>query len=474
MTGSFGQAPVRAGQVLFGRYVIESVLGSGGMGVVVAATDTRLDQRVALKFLLPQALEHPDVVERFAREARAAVRIQSEHVARVIDVGALEDGAPFMVMEHLEGRDLASLIRARGQLPVEEAVDFILQACEAVAEAHRLGIVHRDMKPANLFLVEGRGVSSGVVKVLDFGISKTFGLAASSPAAMTQSVAILGSPLYMSPEQMNSARDVDGRTDIWALGVTLYELLAGSLPFAGSSLPELCMAITNREPAPLRAARPEVPSGLEAVVQRCLEKDRARRFPGMKELVIALRPFAPPRSQRSVERVLALSSLAEGSGTLSAPPSGSAPAAGPELGATSTAPGWGKTGGPRFGPGKRTLVLTGLVAGAVVSAVVVGLAVRHGSPSNAAASASAPFVPPSLDAIPATSRPEPLAMPAAAPSESAASAPTTAEEPAPSPGVSLLHAPAASARHPQGPPHPPPPKGAPSARPKADGWEDER
>src|SRR3954465_531507 len=162
---------VHEGQILAGKFRIERVLGQGGMGVVVAATHLQLDQRVALKFLLPEALSNPEAVERFAREARAAVKIKSEHVARVADVGTLESGAPYMVMEYLEGSDLATWLQQRGKLPVEQAIEFVLQACEAIAEAHALGIVHRDLKPANLFVIQ-RADGVLAVKVLDFGISK--------------------------------------------------------------------------------------------------------------------------------------------------------------------------------------------------------------------------------------------------------------------------------------------------------------
>ena len=320
------RAPVREGEILSGRYRIERVLGVGGMGIVVAAMHLQLEQRVALKFLLPQALVHPDIVERFAREARAAVRIQSEHVARVMDVGALEDGSPFMVIEYLEGRDLAAVIRSRGPLPIDGAVDYVLQACEAIAEAHRLGIVHRDLKPSNLFLVEGRGVGAGIVKVLDFGISKTTPLGgASLEAGMTQSASILGSPLYMSPEQMDSARDVDARTDIWAMGAILYELLTGTTPFVADSIPQLCMAIAQRSPQPLRASRPDVPAGLERAILCCLEKDKTKRFASIHELAIALSKFAPARSHLSLERIGALAARATAahSMTLSIPASGS-------------------------------------------------------------------------------------------------------------------------------------------------------
>jgi serine/threonine-protein kinase len=273
------------------------------MGVVVAAHHLQLDEKVALKFLLPEALGNPEAVARFDREARAAVKIKSEHVARVIDVGRLETGAPYMVMEYLEGGDLAAWLHQRGPMPVEQAIAFVLQACEAIAEAHAVDIVHRDLKPANLFCIR-RADGQLSVKVLDFGISKVAGHGvAAHDMGMTSTSAIIGSPIYMSPEQMQSSKAVDARTDIWSLGIILFELIAGRPPFAGESATELAIKIATEPPPPLRAFRPDVPPGLEAVLGQCLQKDRTRRFPNVAELSVALLPFAPRRSRASVERI---------------------------------------------------------------------------------------------------------------------------------------------------------------------------
>src|SRR5262245_30625239 len=220
--------PVQAGEIIARKYRIERVLGAGGMGVVVVARHIHLDGLVAIKLLRAEVGKDEKVVERFMREARMAAKIKSEHVARVSDVDILDSGEPYIVMEYLRGRDLASFAAASGPLDVEEAVDYVLQACDAIAEAHARGIVHRDLKPANLFLSQ-RPNGSLCVKVLDFGISKL-----SEQARVQQDVTststVLGSPMYMSPEQMRSSREVDGRTDIWSLGVTLYQLVTGELP----------------------------------------------------------------------------------------------------------------------------------------------------------------------------------------------------------------------------------------------------
>jgi serine/threonine-protein kinase len=296
-------AGVREGDVLAGKYRVERVLGIGGMGVVVAAHHLQLDEKVALKFLLPEALDNPEAVARFAREARAAVKIKSEHVARVTDVGTLPNGAPYMVMEYLEGRDLAAWIAERGALPVEQAIEFVLQACVAVADAHALGIVHRDLKPANLFCVR-RSDGYLSIKVLDFGISKMIDTGGgSAPVSVTRTASLMGSPLYMSPEQMRSSKNVDALTDIWALGVILFELIAGRPAFLAGSVTELAIKVAN-EPAPaIRGFRPDVPNGLEIIVARCLEKDRRKRYRDVAELALALAPFAPKRAQASVDRI---------------------------------------------------------------------------------------------------------------------------------------------------------------------------
>src|SRR5260370_6074652 len=262
-------SPVSPGDTLAGRYRVERIIGIGGMGVVVAARHLELDHLVAIKFLLPKVAENRDIVGRFTREARAAVRIQNDHVARVTDVGTLESGAPYMVMEYLDGTDLEDFTRQSGPLSIEEAIDFLLQACEAIAEAHGLGIVHRDLQPGNLFLVK-RPDGSRIVKVLDFGISKITG----GNNSVAPTTAMLGSPPYMSPEQLTTPRDVDLRTDIWSLGIILYRLLTGRVPFDAETIVQLCSMIMHGDPPPIREARAPVPPGLEAIIANFLHKDR--------------------------------------------------------------------------------------------------------------------------------------------------------------------------------------------------------
>ena len=294
-------APVQEGDLLAGKYRVEKVLGFGGMGVVVSAFRGDLEQRVAVKFLSQAAAERPDAAERFRREARAAAKIRSEHVARVLDVGTLDTGLPYMVMEFLEGNDIAEELRRLGRLPLLEAVEFVLQAIEALAEAHAAGVVHRDLKPGNLFLAQ-RADGTRRVKVLDFGISKALTGTSVEELSLTKTAALIGSPLYMAPEQMRSAKDVDTRADIWSLGAMLYEMLTGEPPYTGESIPQLCAALLHDDPIPLRQHRPEIPEGLEVAVLRCLMKDRDHRFPNVFELGRALLPFALADSRIHVER----------------------------------------------------------------------------------------------------------------------------------------------------------------------------
>lgn len=299
-----GASPVAVGEVVASKYRVDAVLGQGGMGVVVAATHTELDQKVALKFLLPSVAADPSVASRFLREARASARLKSPHVARTLDTGRLEDGRPFIVMEFLEGRDLAAELEGRAEpFPVADAASYVLQACDALAEAHAAGIVHRDLKPANLFLARGHD-GRPTVKVLDFGISKTLeGEEGATPSSLTTTNAVLGSPAYMSPEQMRASRGVDARTDIWALGVALYELLTNHIPFPAKSQVEMVVMVTQDAPTPPTVYRADLPPEVERIILKCLAKDPDHRFADVAELAKELVRFAPPRDHVIAERI---------------------------------------------------------------------------------------------------------------------------------------------------------------------------
>jgi eukaryotic-like serine/threonine-protein kinase len=295
---SNAQPSVTAGDTVGGRYVVEEVLGKGGMGVVVAARHEPLGHRVAMKLMSRTVAANAEALERFSREARVIASLESDHVVRVTDFG-MHAGAPYMVMELLTGRDLRAELQLREKLPVAEAVDYVIQAADGLFAAHEKGIVHRDVKLANLF-VTTRPDGQRSVKVLDFGISKLQS-EASEDVELTRTASTLGSPMYMSPEQIRDARKVDARTDVWALGVVLYMLMSGRAPFEGQSANALSAAISADAPPPLR----DIPVPLNAIVLRCLEKSPARRMPAVTALARELQPFASERGREIARQLLA-------------------------------------------------------------------------------------------------------------------------------------------------------------------------
>jgi len=398
---------VQVGGILAGKYRIDRVLGKGGMGVVVQAMHLQLGQSVAVKFLLPEVLHNRDVVQRFLREAQAAVRLRSEHVARVIDVGTLETGAPYMVLEYLDGNDLAHVPPTH--LNPGVIVDLMLQACEALAEAHSLGIVHRDIKPANFFITR-RPDGSPLLKILDFGISKA---PVAHDSGLTGTQVVMGTPAYMSPEQMKSARDVDHRSDIWSVGIVLYQLLEGAAPFEAETFTSLCIKVATEA---LRPMTKKLPAGLTQVVYRCLEKDPARRFADVHQLARALAPFARSQTQAaiSLERTAhVFRGGGRGGGADATMPATMAETAAPAvpttLGGSAIAIATQPTPGPRklwpFAIGG-TVVLGGIVTFAIV----------------ASSGGAAPTAAPTPAAAPTTTAP--TAPPTPAPSPTAATAPT--------------------------------------------------
>jgi serine/threonine protein kinase len=306
----------RPGDVLCGKYRIDNVIGAGGMGVVLGAVDTTLGRGVAIKVLAPHKAQREGAVARFIREARSAAMIQSEHVVRVFDIGTLPNGSPFIVMEHLRGADLAQVLIQRGPLPISDACDYILQVCEALGEAHLQGIVHRDLKPSNLYLTQHPD-GAPCMKVLDFGISKA--VTEDGAPNLTATDTVMGTPLYMSPEQVRSLKNVDLRADIWALGSILFELLTRAPIFEAPSASALCAMIAMDPPIPLRARRADAPPELEAVILRCLHKDPVGRFQDVGGLAQALAPFGSDRGRVSASRasrVARSGPLAHGSGSV--------------------------------------------------------------------------------------------------------------------------------------------------------------
>jgi len=420
----------RPGEVIANKYVVGRVLGVGGMGVVVAARHIQLQQPVAVKFMLGSKRPAAEAVARFLREARTAGRLRSEHVVRVHDVGTTERGEPFMVMELLDGRDLGARLAEHGPLPIHEAVDCVLQASDAIAEAHACGVVHRDLKPSNLFLTT-RSDGSPCVKVLDFGISKSTRVAGPA-ASLTSSAAVMGSPLYMSPEQVRSSKNVDERTDVWSLGVILYELLTGRPPFAGETFSAICVTIATEAPTPMPNWRSDVPPELEATILHCLQKDPGQRMPSVARLAEALKAFGSPAMQHLVDRIARhAAERTVGPDDLTTT----------EMAPTAPASAWGRT--HKGARGRRTAFL-GAVGGVAVAAIVGSALLLARGRSGPAVSATAASPSHAATATP------PAALPSTpAPASSAASTPSATSEP-PSP---LLHphppAPIASHRRPR-------------------------
>ncbi|MFO0547103.1 MAG: serine/threonine-protein kinase [Polyangiaceae bacterium] len=285
---------VQLGAVILDKYRVLRQIGRGGMGIVVEAEHIDLRERVAIKFM--RADPTGNALPRFLREARAAARIRSEHVVRVIDVGRLDDERPFMVMEYLEGKDLARKLAEEGIIPVEEAIHYTLQACMGLAEAHASGVLHRDLKPSNLLLTR-RSDGSSLIKILDFGVSKMAGA-----TDLTSVKQVLGSLLYMSPEQLECSREVDQRTDIYSLGATLYELLTGRTPFTSANPMALSVKILKATRPPIRDFRPDLPIGFSSVVDRMLDRSRDARYSYVADVATALAPFAPGDAS-TVERI---------------------------------------------------------------------------------------------------------------------------------------------------------------------------
>jgi serine/threonine-protein kinase len=342
------------------------------MGVVFAARHLELDELVAVKVMLPEIAANSETAARFFREARASVRIKSDYVVRVLDVARLPDGTPYMVMEYLDGVDLDTMLEQQGPISLATAARYIIEAADAIAAAHAIGIIHRDLKPQNLFLAH-QGDETHRIKVLDFGISKISEPFAGLDASLTQTSVVMGSPLYMSPEQMQSAKTVDQRSDIWSLGCVLYELVTGQPPFNAPTVPELCAAVFT-EPAPLPTRlRPDLPRALNAVIARCLEKSPEHRYPTVGQFAKDLLAFAP-------EATGLVAGINRRRSSMPPPPTPSGAPESPRQNVVAvTAGGWGQT--TSHSHDRRPLArrrVIGIGAGVVVLGTLAFMSLRHG------------------------------------------------------------------------------------------------
>ena len=452
--------PLVPGDTVASKYRIEAAAGEGGMAIVYAAHHLVLDQRVAVKVLTGDGAGDEVSTERFVREAQAAARLQSEHAVRVMDAGVLPSGQPYLVMEFLEGCDLAELIALSGPMEVPEFSDYMLQALEGIAHAHAAGIVHRDLKPSNLFLTL-RPDGSNTIKVLDFGISKSTVDGRGLDVTKLTGQAVLGSPAYMSPEQIRSASSVDARSDVWSLGAAMYELLTGVMPFQGDGVGEMLAAILEAEPVAVHVVRPQVPVGLSDAVMRCLRRNRDDRWPDVAGLARALAPFATRASAALPARIAA--TLTHAARLRPPTPLGAFPvtslaalgaaadidaAATPAPSARARALEAGRSGDPFAAtqpqrsvvawaatkpgrPPRSAFLLAGLCAGAIL---VLGLTRGRGAP---AASSSAALGSPRASPLAASPPPEPLTKTPKSPGMAAAPAASAAglgpsQAPAPS------------------------------------------
>jgi len=292
----------KVGDVIAGKLQVTHILGRGGMGVVVAAMHVHLQEKVALKILLPSKSTDRESRTRFLREARVTARLQNEHIAKVMDIGLLDSGSPYFVMEYLEGIDLKRLLEVHGPLDIPVAVNYVAQACEGIAEAHARAILHRDIKPSNLFLTK-RYDGSDLIKVLDFGVSKARALGPSEESYHTEAGTVLGSPSYISPERLEENDDVGPPADVWSLAVILYELLTGRPPFWQPTPALICSEILSYKPPPLvREHRPDVPPALEAAIAHALERDVCRRTANVAQLASEMLD-ALPNDARAAETI---------------------------------------------------------------------------------------------------------------------------------------------------------------------------
>jgi serine/threonine-protein kinase len=343
----------RAGQVVGGKYRLDAMIGRGGMGSVWAATHVGLGRRLAVKLIAREYVRSPEALRRFEAEAKAAARLESRHVVGVFDNGTLDDGTPFIAMELLQGETVSDRVERAGPLPLDATVELLAQCCRALAHAHAAGIVHRDIKPDNIFLAREPDTGADVVKVLDFGVAKITLDVGESSSQITGTGALLGTPLYMSPEQVRGARDVDHRTDLYSLGLVAFTMLTGKVAIQGEAFGDILLKICTAPLPKLLASAPGLPPAMEAWFERACAREPGGRHASAQEFVDSLRAAAGAPHQVLASSASMFGDTAGVASTLAAPVARlpSYPSAGPALAPSlAAAPPLAPAPAPAFAP----------------------------------------------------------------------------------------------------------------------------
>jgi len=403
---------LQAGDVIDGKYRIIRLLGEGGMGAVYMGENIKIHRKVAIKTLLSAVAGSSDVVGRFEREATAAGRIGNSHILEVLDLGEMADGDRYMVMELLDGEPLSSRIESRGRLSASETAPLAIQVLEGLSAAHTAGIIHRDLKPDNIFLLRDHVGIKDYVKIIDFGISKFQTLSGDGEAmSMTRTGAVMGTPYYMSPEQASGSRETDARTDLYAIGVILYQAVTGRVPFDAPTFNQLLFKIVLSDPPPIKEVAPDLDDGFASIISKAMARDINARFQNAEEFKAAIEAWRasgaavsipPPPDRASME-----------ASALGIPKDDTKPGPKPNAG---TAGSWSTSQAGTPTPPNRMPVYAGLGL-AVVLLVGGGIAASHafsgGAPAASAANSASPA--PVVAAAPAPPHVEPTAAPAPVP-----------------------------------------------------------